>query len=121
MNKIRDGKEKSLAEPVDIFHEDQQNQITGNEPVKNKICDGIFIGINSGWNSRAKIYAMVKVENKVINAEIQYKDRGFFQKYVPIGSKLSIEFYNDKWHLVNLKKTESEFHKNIVISTVRRD
>ena len=119
MNKISEKYEKSLVEPVDIFHEDQHKLVANSEPDKDKIWGGIFIGINTGWDLKAKIYARVKVENKIVNAEIGYEDRKFLQKYVPIGSKLSLKFYKDKWHLVDLKKSKSEFHRNIVISTLR--
>ena len=121
MNKISEKYEKNLVEPVDIFHEDQHKLVTNSEQDKNKIWDGIFIGINTGWDLKAKIYARVKVENRVVNAEIGYEDRKFLQKYVPIGSKLSLKFYKDTWHLVDLKKSKSEFHRNIVISTLRTD
>ena len=117
--KISKKSEGNLVEPVDIFHEDQQKSATS-ESDKNKIWNGIFIGINTGWDLKAKIYARVKVENKIVNAEIQYEEREFLRKYVPIGSKLSLKFDKDQWHIVNLKKSKSEFHRNIVISTMRR-
>ena len=86
MNKISEKYEKNLVEPVDIFHEDQHKLVTNSEQDKNKIWDGIFIGINTGWDLKAKIYARVKVENRIVNAEIGYEIASFYRNTFPSGA-----------------------------------
>lgn len=118
MNRKADSGEKRLVETVDDNPADQHKQPAREVSAQKNIYDGIFIGINSVWNIDAKIYATIKVENNIVNAEIRREDRDFLQRYVPIGSKLTVSVHKNKWSLVNLKKSTSEYHKNIVINTL---
>ncbi len=121
MNKIVNREDNnSLVETLDIFQTDHPKQAVNKGLAQDNTYDGIFVGINSGWNIKAKIHAKIKIENKIVNAEICRDEREFLQRYVPIGSKLTIEFKKNKWCLANLKISKSEFRPNIVINDLEQ-
>lgn len=70
---------------------------------------GKLVGFSKRWNPfSTEVRVQVRVDSKVINIPIDYRQQQYIQKEHPVGSNIMLSFSNGNWHIYS-KPVINEF------------